>query len=407
MKKIYLDYAASTPIAPEVLEIMLPYFTSLPTDNFGNPGSLHYFGQKAIAALDNSREIIAKSIGANFNEVIFTSSATEANNLALKGVFYALKSPKFKPRLIVSSIEHDSILETSKTLEKDGFEVIYLPVNSMGFINLDDLKNSLNEAAVLISIMTANNETGAIQPIKKIAKIINDFKKQKNKQSSIYPLFHTDAVQAFQFLDHNINEFNIDLMTLSSHKIYGAKGAAMLYIKNSIIQNNLINPIIAGGEQEFGLRAGTENIPSITGFAKAIELVEKNRKKEYIHQFQLMQYFYKNLKKIYPLAKINGPELEKFKLSERLPNILNIYFPDINAESFLTKLDLLGIAASAASACKARATKPSHVLKAMGFEQKRQKNSVRFSIGKFTTKKELDETLKTIKSMLKQQNNKN
>ena len=435
MEKIYLDYAATTPVDPMVKKAMLPYFD----EKFGNPGSLHSFGQEAIKAVDESREKIAKAIGADFRKIIFTGSATEANNLALRGVMKFFCGPRavafqnqnnFAPatkfsfpsaaeprlvkgvgtklrlpagrsskqsvldqkisllRIIVSSIEHESILETCHDLEKDGIEIIYLPVDKSGFVDLKKLKESLNEWTILVSIMYANNEIGTIQPIAEIAEIIGEFKKEK-KNSSPYPLFHTDAVQAFQFLDCDVDKLGVDLMTLSAHKIYGPKGMGLLYAKNS----KFLNPIITGGGQEFGFRSGTENVPAIIGFAKAAELVNKNREKETKRITKLSAYFWKKLKKMCPKTEINGASIK------RLPNILNIYFPSHRADDMLIKLDLNGIAVSSGSACSARAMKPSYVLKAIGLTDQKIKSSLRFSFGKPTTKKEINETIKKLREI--------
>ncbi|MEK7481782.1 MAG: cysteine desulfurase family protein [Patescibacteria group bacterium] len=406
MERIYLDYAAATPVAPEVLKAMAPYFSK----KFGNPGSLHSFGQEALKAIDESREKIAKTIGAppagGFREIIFTGSATEANNLVLRGVIKNVRcqmSGVRRPRLIVSAIEHESILETARDLEKEGVEIIYLPVSHEGLVDLEKLKNFLNEQTILVSIICANNEIGTIQNISEISEIIRDFRNKKiNDQWSMiataYPLFHTDAVQAFQFLDCDVNKLGVDLMTLSAHKIYGPKGVGCLYIKSSNPKSYILNPIITGGGQEFGLRAGTENVASIVGFSKAVELAEKNREKETKRIGELADYFWKKLKKIYSQAEING----NLRTSQvlRLPNILNIYFPNQRADDLLIKLDLAGIAVSSGAACSARAMKPSYVLKAIGLPEQKIKSSLRFSFGRFTTKKEIDEALKIIKKII-------
>lgn len=385
MKRIYLDYAATTPMDKEVLKAMAPYFSG----KFGNPGSIHSFGQEAIAAIDESREKIAKAIGADFREVIFTGSATEANNLALRGVIRAAaKTAKPPYQIIISSIEHESILETARGLEKEGVEIIYLPVDKQGFVDLKKLKESLNERTILVSIMYANNEIGIIQPIKEIAEVINNYKKEKQ---IAHPLFHTDAVQAFQFLNCDVNDLGVDLMTLSAHKIYGPKGIGLLYARTISPKSYAPNPIITGGGQEFGLRSGTENVPAIVGFAKAIELAEKNREKEFKRIAELSAYFWKELKKICPKAEINGAIINK------LPNILNIYFPNQNADELLMKLDLNGVAVSSGSACSARATKISHVLKAIGLPENKIKSSLRFSFGKFTTKKEITQAIRALR----------
>ncbi len=400
MKRFYFDYAATTPIYPEVLKEI----NSNLRNNFGNPGSLNFFGQTAMAIVDKSREKIAKSIGANFREIIFTGSATESNNLVLRGILKNAKIKNQKPRIIISSIEHESVLETARDLEKEGLalsgvegvEVIYLKVSKNGIVDLEHLKKYLNERTVLVSIMYANNETGVIQPIAKIGEIIRNFREKNHPNphtlvASGYPLFHTDAVQAFQFLDCNIENLGVDLMTLSAHKIYGPKGIGALYIRKS----SGISPIITGGGQEFGLRSGTENVAAIAGFAKAIELADKNRQKEKKRIFLLAQYFFKEIKKIIPSAQLNAEK------AERLPNILNIAFPGYNAESLLIKFDLNGIAVSRGSACMARSSQPSYVLKEMGINESEQRSSLRFSFGRFTTKEEISKALKIIKKILK------
>lgn len=428
-KRIYLDYAASTPIAPEVEQAMRPYFLK----KFGNAGSLHSFGQEALAAVDNARETIAKAINANFREVIFTGSATEANNLALRGALRGVKgqgSRVKRPRIIVSAIEHESVLETARDLssrggsalggEQDGVEVVIIPVDRNGIINLKKLKSALNERTILVSVMYANNEIGTIQPISEIAKIISDFRKglgfrveglEKGKKLTpnpyaLYPLFHTDAVQAFQSLDCNVGDLGVDMMTLSAHKIYGPKGIGALYVRQvtSDKQNGKTNsmshvafsisPIITGGNQEFGLRSGTENVPLIVGFAKAVELASANRNSEFQRIKKLKDYFWQGLKKIYPRAERNSD------LERSLPNILNIYFPSHEAQYVLTKFDLAGIAVSAGSACSARSIEPSYVIKALGYSDERAKHSIRFSFGRPTTKKDIDSAIGVIRKLL-------
>src|SRR3989344_2203285 len=355
MRKIYLDYAATTPVDSAVLAAMKPYFEK----RVGNAGSLHSFGQEAMAAIDESREKIAKAIGANFREIIFTGSATEANNLAIRG---ALKDFQFeKPQIIISAIEHESILETCRDLQQEGVEIIYLPVDRRGFVDLKKLKKSLNEQTILVSIMYANNEIGTIQPITEISKLISEFRiqnaelrKESNSKFLIHnselamalPLLHTDAVQAFQFLDCDVNPpaggLGVDLMTLSAHKIYGPKGMGALFIKQ--IQNSkfkILNSIITGGGQEFGLRSGTENVPAIVGFAKAAELAVKNREKETKRLTAIKDYFIKNIRKIHPRIEINSPEGNLCS-----PHIANIYFPGHSSQDLLIKLDLAGVAVS-------------------------------------------------------------
>lgn len=380
MKSIYLDYAASTPVDPLVLKSMKPYFS----EKFGNAGSIHSFGQESMAALDKSRGTIAKSIGANFNEIIFTSSATEANNLALRNVNKG-------SRIIVSSIEHESVLETVKDLESQGVEVVYIPVNGSGIIDLAKLKKAINERTELVSIMYANNEVGAIQPIAEIAKVIRQYK-DKNGQG---PKLHTDAVQAFQYLDCSVNNIHVDMMTLSSHKIYGPKGAGALYVRDldSLeTKDYRLKTILTGGGQEFGFRSSTENIPAIVGFAKAAEIAQGIREKESERVSALRDYLWKNIKRIYPRAQING------SIKERLPNNLNIYLPGMRSEDLIIKLDLQGVAVSSGSACEARSLEPSYVIEALGLSRKRAMASIRITLGRLTTKSELNQFAKILKA---------
>lgn len=393
--RIYFDYVASTPVETVVEKSMQPFFGKI----FGNPGSLHSFGQEALTAVDHARELISKSIGTppagGFREVIFTGSATEANNLALRGSVRAIANKlKGKPRIIVSAIEHESIMETVKDLEKKGIEIIYLPVNREGLTDLGKLKTALNERTCLVSIMYANNQIGAIEPISEISKIIREFRKQI--YSDHYPLFHTDAVQAFQFLDCQVQKLGIDLMTFSAHKIYGPKGIGALYIKNQISENNLLAPLISGGGEEFNFRSGTENVPLIVGFAKAVELVDKVRHREVKRLGKLRDYFWESLKNLYSPAEINGTTM-----GDRLPNILNVYFPEHLAEDLLVKFDLAGLAVSAGSACSSRSAQPAYVVQAIGYSRERAKRSLRFSFGRPTTRGEIDRALAIIKNIIK------
>ncbi|MCX7589755.1 MAG: cysteine desulfurase [Patescibacteria group bacterium] len=389
MSKIYFDYASTTPVDRRVFKEIRPYFF----EKFGNPGSIHFFGQKALEAIDFSRYKIAEILGADFREIIFTGSATESNNLILKGIFnYAKKFLNYsKIKIIVSPIEHESILEVVKNLQKEGAEVYFLKVNKFGEIDLNDLKNNLDLNTVLVSIMYANNETGIIQPIEKIAKIINQFRKNNNLK--IYPLFHTDAVQALQFLNCQIKYLGVDLMTLSGHKIYAPKGIGVIYIKKEI--QNLISPLILGGGQEFGLRSGTENVINIVAFRKALELVEENKTFEYQRIFKLRNYFWFGLNNILKNLKLN----QKNNFKNTLPNILNIYFPNKSSDELITKLDLAGVAVSSGSACKSRSLEPSHVLLNCGFSKERAMQSIRISLGRFTTKDEIDKALKIYKNL--------
>ncbi len=416
MERIYLDYAATTPVDPRVLTAMRPYFS----EKFGNPGSVHRAGQEAIAAIDEAREKVGKALGAKFREIIFTASATEANNLALRGLLRTVRgqyADKFwhksassqrevgvSPRVVVSVIEHESILETAKDLEKSGVEIIYLPVDKKGLVDLGKLKTALNERTVLVSVMYASNEVGTIQPIIEIAKIIADFKKNHYPLlTTHYPLLHADAVQALQYLNCDVNSLGVDMMTLSSHKIYGPKGAGALYVRRGgpATNHHPLATIISGGGQEYGLRSGTENVPAIVGFGKVAELLGEYTQEAH-RVAELRDYFWVKLKKLKSKIEINGPGVMLKKDSSdlrRLPNNLNVYFPGATAEELLIKFDMAGIEASAGSACAARSLTPSYVIKELGFPEKRAKSSIRFSLGRPTTRQDLDEVLQRIKNL--------
>jgi cysteine desulfurase len=391
MKRIYLDYAATTPLDPRIASAMTPYFIK----QFGNPGSLHSFGQDAIAALDRSREAIAKTISANFREIIFTGSATEANNLALQMIDvdeFAKRS--VKPKIIVSAIEHESVLETARELGRRGADIVYLPVDESGTIDFSKLKYELDERTILVSVMFANNEIGVIQPIAEIGHIIRQFKKENTPARDRYPLFHTDAVQAFQFLDCDVDALGVDFMTFSSHKIYGPKGVGSLYVKNMESRKAHFKPVLFGGGQEFGLRSGTENVPAIVGFAKAVELAASIRSKESKRIAALREKLWRGIKKQYRGAEINGSTKSK----DALPNILNVYFPKKSAQDLLTKFDLSGLAVSSGSACRSRAMESSHVIEALGHPRERAKSSIRFSLGRPTDNAAIQGALKIIAS---------
>ena len=399
MEKIYLDYAASTPVDPRVFEAMKPYFT----EKFGNPGSLHSFGQEAIAVVDKSRETIAKAIDVDFREIIFTGSATEANNLVLRGVAVAFaKKNGVHPQIIISSIEHESVFETARDLEQWGIEVIYLPVDKRGIVDLEKLKASLNDRTALVSIMYANNEIGTIQPIAEISKIVQGFRVRTASELPsfrAYPLLHTDAVQAFQFLDCNPKKLGVDLMTFSAHKMYGPKGIGALYIRDGGTMK--FSPQTTGGGQEFGLRSGTENVPLIAGFAKAVEMVTSDKEQVTRKIKELRDHFLGELKKIYPKAEMNGCENHMPHATCHMsPHILNVYFPNHESQDLLTKFDMAGLAVSAGSACRSRAVESSYVIEALGYSKDRAKWSIRFSFGRPTTREEVDQALVVIKKCI-------
>ncbi len=423
MPRIYLDYAASTPVASEVLAVMQPYWSNV----FGNPSSLHWFGQEASAAVFRARETIAQALSCHYKEIVFTGSATEANNLALRGSIaefrrqYAEQRGKLfvrdgqrsvrdrqRPKLIVSAVEHESVLETCRALEAEGVEVIYIPVNQEGIVDLKKLRAALNDRTVLVSIMHANNETGVVQPIAEIAKIIADFRarasvaKRYTLYAIRYPLFHTDAAQSFQYLPCRVDELGVDLLTLSGQKMYGPKGVGALYVRSEKrivnsekLTSDFVAPIITGSGQERGLRAGTENTPLIVGLGAAVALAEKLRSKESARVTKLRDYFWKRLRAVAPKAEMNG------SFSDRLPNNLNVYFPGHSAGDIVIALDIQGIAASPGAACRSRAAKESYVIRAMGYSSDRAAQSVRFSLGRGMTKKDVDAAVAALARIVK------
>ena len=386
---------------------MRPYFSR----EFGNPGSLHSFGQKAIAAVDASRELIGKLIGAkHFREVIFTSGATEANNLALRGAveFYKERHPDVRPRIIISSIEHESILETAQALERGGVEVITLPVNKEGVIDIMALKNALNENTVVVSVMQVNNETGTIQPLREIKFMIDEFRKNapsgdapSHADAAAYPLLHTDAAQSFPYLYCDAELLGVDVMTLSSHKMNGPKGVGALYVRREgkvfpEIGGFPLAAQVSGGGQEFGVRSGTENVPGIVGFARAAQLAAAARGKNAARVAALRDELWRRIKNAAPGAEINGPAGDA-----KAPHILNIYFPGHDAQDLLTRFDRAGLAVSSGSACRSRAAESSYVIEAMGYDKARAGSSIRFSLGKSTTKGEVAAAAKIVGGVLK------
>ncbi len=394
MKRIYFDYASTSPIDKDVLGAI----NSASIEIFGNPSSTHQTGQLASRAVFESKKIIAQALGVKYNEIIFTGSATEANNLAILGTYkYFLKNNKgIKPHIITTQTEHESVLETINNLPD--CEISYIPTLSDGSVDLDFLTSSIKENTILVSVIMANNETGTILPIKKIADTIKEYKLKNSKK--IYPLLHTDASQAIQFLDIKVKDLGVDLLTISGHKIYGPKGIGALYVNSFLSGNKIINapiqPIIFGGEQEFGLRSGTEDVPKIIGFKKAVEINEKIKKTNNKKIREISSYFIKKIKKVFPDIEMNGLDME---CNERIPNIVNIYIPKKDRDSLLIAMDLEGISASAGSACSSRANKESHVLKSMGLNNERIRHSIRFSFGKFTNKQEVDHFIKIIKTL--------
>jgi cysteine desulfurase len=369
---IYLDNAATTPIDPKVLSVM----EDVNRTHFANPSSIHSLGQKSKVLIENSRKTIDASIGAQAREMIFTSGGTESNNLALIGIANAHLNRG--NHIITSKVEHPAILETCRALSEKGFRITYIDVNEDGLLDLEQLKHSVCNETILVSLMIANNETGCILPVKKVREIIGDKK----------IFFHSDAVQAFGKIDIDVNDLNIDLISLSSHKIYGPKGCGSLYIR----QGTRIDNVMYGGSQEISRRPGTENISAIAGFAEAVRQMENDVSFRDSIKY-LSVKFEKNLKEIFPNLEINGEK------TARIPGISNIYFPFMAGDSLLMNLDLNKIAVSTGSACSSGSQKASHVLTSMGFTDDRINNSLRFSLGKNTTEEEILKTIEVLKDI--------
>ena len=386
---VYLDYASTTPVDPEVLQEMLPYFS----EKFGNPSSLHSFGQEAQAAVDVARSAAADFLGCLTQEIIFTGSATEANNIVILNAVKIARSKGIKnPHIIASAIEHKSVLEPIRKLEKDGeITVTYLPVSKEGIIDVEALKNALGDNTALVSIMYANNEIGIIQPIIEVSNIIRNFR-ENSKFGAALPLMHTDAAQAALYADMKVKEIGVDALTLSGHKIYGPKGVGVLYAKKEIS----LAPIIHGGEQEYGKRPGTENVPAIAGIGKALTKISEWGKQSADMQ-SLRDYFIGRVLEEIKFTALNGGK------ENRLPNNANILFKGISSADLLIMLDMEGIAVSAGSACSAKSAspEPSHVLQAIGLSEKDAKSSIRFSFGRQTTKEEIGYTIDVLIKLVK------
>ncbi|MDF2595880.1 MAG: nifS [Clostridia bacterium] len=367
MERIYFDNAATTPVKKEVLDTMLPYFT----ENFGNPSSVYQLAQINKKAIDEARDTMAKYLGANANEIFFTSGGTEADNWAIKGIAEAYKAKG--NHIITSKIEHHAVLHTCEYLEKQGYEVTYLDVDKDGIVNPEDVKKAIKDTTILISIMYANNEIGTIMPIAEIGQIA--------KEHQI--IFHTDAVQAIGQVKIDVKEQNIDLLSLSAHKINGPKGVGLLYIKRGI----KTAPFIHGGAQERGRRAGTENVPGIVGLAKAMELTYDHFEEKIKNITALRDELIQGLITQIPYCKLNGHK------TQRLSNNVNIGVEFVEGESLLLLLDMNGIAASSGSACTSGSLDPSHVLLALGLPHEKAHGSVRFTLAESTTKEQIDYVL--------------
>ncbi len=368
MRRVYMDHAATTYVDPRVVQAMLPYFT----EYFGNASSLHSFGREAKEALENSREIVAKALGASPDEIFFTSGGTESDNLAIKGVMYANRSKK---HMITSIIEHHAVLETCNNLQEMGFEVTYLPVDRHGLVSLSQLENSLTEKTGLVTIMHANNEIGTIEPIKEIGKI--------TREHGVY--LHTDAVQSFGKIPTNVNDLNVDLLSISGHKIYGPKGVGVLYVREGV----KIEPVQHGGGHERGIRSGTENVPGIVGLAKAVEISQAEMKKESERLASLRDRLIEGVLEIDD-SWLNGHPFQ------RLPNNCNFSFERVEGESLILRLDAKGVAASTGSACSSGSGAPSHVLTSIGLTPEQANGSLRLTLGKCNTEEDVNYVLEVL-----------
>ena len=365
LRRIYLDHSATTPVDPEVAELIMKYYL----ESYGNPSSVHFFGRQVKKAVEEAREQVAQLIGAQAGEIIFTSGGTESDNLAIQGTVRA-RGNRGK-HLITTAIEHHAVLDAFKYLAKNGYDLTILAVDEEGIIDLEDLVKAIRPDTILISVMHANNEVGSIQPIAEIGKI--------TREKGI--LFHVDAVQSLGKLPIDVVKMNIDLLTISSHKIYGPKGVGALYVRRGV----KISPLVFGGSQEKKMRSGTENAPGIIGFGKACELAGLRMNEENKALRQLRDKLIKGIMDNIPSVKLNGPSGDK-----RLPNNVNISISFVEGESLLLSLDMIGIAASSGSACTSGSLDPSHVLLAMGLSHEVAHGSLRFSLGRQNTEEEID-----------------
>lgn len=374
MNRIYLDHAATTPTAPEVLAAMLPYFSEC----WGNASAVYATGREARRAVENARKEVAKAIGALPQEICFTSGGSESDNAAIRGTARALRE-KGK-HIITTAIEHHAVLKTCRQLEQEGFEVTRVRPDGEGRIDPGEIRKAIRKDTILVTVMAANNEIGTLEPIGEIGRICRE-------QGVV---FHTDAVQAAGAVAIDVREAGCDLLSLSGHKFYGPKGIGALYIH----EGTRLDPLIAGGQQERGFRAGTENLPGIVGLGKAITLAAENLDRNAGHMRRMRDRLTDGLLASVPGAALNGPR------EERLPNNCSIRFDGIDGEALLLRLDLAGIAASAGSACTAGNQETSHVLKAIGLTEEEAGSSLRLTTGIHTTEEEVDETVRTVREIV-------
>jgi cysteine desulfurase len=370
MPRIYLDHAATTPTHPEVVKVMLPYFT----DAFGNPSSIYSYGQEAKGAIEEARTKVAELIGARSEEIIFTSGGTEADNHALQGIAYANEHKG--NHIITTPIEHHAVMEACEFLKRRGFRITYLPVDEYGLVDPRDVKKAITDKTILITVMHASNEVGTIEPISEIGKIA--------QEAEVY--FHTDAVQAVGHIPVNVDDLSVDLLSISAHKLYGPKGVGALYVRKG---TRLVS-IMHGGEQEKRRRAGTENVPSIVGLGKAMEIAGQEMGKETEWSNYLRDKLIKDLMERIDHIRLNGHP------TKRLPNNVNVSVYFVEGESMLLNLDLEGICASTGSACSSASLEPSHVLLALGLPPEQAHGSLRFTLGRENTEADVERVLEVL-----------
>jgi cysteine desulfurase len=384
VRKIYMDHAAATPVDARVFDAMKPYFS----EKFGNPSSLYQSGRIANGVLNDSRRIVADHLHALPENIIFTGSGTESDNMAVYGM--ARAHEKNGRHIISTAIEHHAVLHPLEDLKKQGWDVTFIPVSKQGIVNADDVIKAIRPDTVLITIMYANNEVGSVQPIAEMGRKLLQYRKEHNTP---YPYFHTDACQAAGSLSLDVEKLHVDLMTVNGGKIYGPKGSGALYLRRGAT----IKPLILGGGQERRLRSGTENVPAIAGMAKALDLVQKDKEKETNRMRRLSEYLWQKIQKEILDVKLNGPEIGE----DRLANNLNVTFLDVEGEALLLYLDEYGIMCSTGSACTSESLEPSHVLRAMGLPYEYAHGSLRFSLGHSNTRQDIDYLMKFLPVIVK------
>jgi cysteine desulfurase len=378
---IYFDHAATTNLRPEVLDAMLPYMQS----SYGNPSSIYNLAQEARKAVDESRETVARILGARISEIVFTSGGTESDNAAIKGVALAMRN--VGTHIVTTAIEHHAVLHTCQQMEQFGFDVTYLPVDSCGKVSRDDVLDALREDTILVSVMMANNEIGTIQPIKDIAEAVKIRAAEENKTI----LVHTDAVQAAGALEINVKDLGIDMLSISAHKFHGPRGVGLLYLK----RGTPFEPLIIGGGQERQNRSGTENVPGIVGLAKALELSTNDRNEVNISLIEKRDRIIRVLTEELDGVTINGHPVD------RLPNNVSVSFEGVEGEPVLLGLDFAGICASSGSACSSASLEPSHVLLAIGHSAELAQGTLRITLGRENTEGDVDYLMQVLPNLIK------